>query len=408
MGFEFDSESSRGVNIKVVGIGGGGGNAIDRMMKAGMSSAELIAINTDKQALDFIQATQKLQIGDKVTKGMGAGASPERGERAAEECREDIAAVLQRADMVFVTAGMGGGTGTGAAPVVASIARELGALTVAVVTTPFSWEGTRRMATAKAGIEKLQENVDSIIIVPNDRLKLVSEDKITLQNAFDIADDVLRQGVQSISDLINEPGIVNLDFADVCSVMKDAGRSHMGVGRAGGADKATEAANMAINSPLLETSINGARSVIINITASPEVALEAIETASTLISQAAHPEANIIWGAAFDEMMNDEIKITVIATGFAQSGVKENFSPFDSKGLFGSKQFASPAADALRSASVSQPKMEQKPLPYPPQTQAGTAQKSQSQQYRAQQASSEKNEPGEDSYFDIAKMFRKK
>ena len=407
MPFEFDNEITRGVNIKVVGVGGGGGNAINRMCKAGMTSAEFIAINTDKQALDFVQATQKLQIGDKVTRGLGAGSLPERGQRAAEESRDDIAAVLQRADMVFVTAGMGGGTGTGAAPIVSSIAKELGALTIGIVTTPFTWEGLKRTKNAEAGVAILQETVDALIIVPNDRLKFVSEEKITLINAFEIADDVLRQGVQSISDLINVPGLVNLDFADVAAVMKDAGYAHMGIGRGAGKDKAIEAANAAITSPLLETSISGARSVIINITSSSDIGLEDIETASTMIAQSAHPEANIIWGAAFDEMMSDEIKITVIATGFAQSGVnsvgKDIFSE-QVNGLFSTNttyQRTDPSRTAI-------PSFEQKPLPKttPPQL------KPQTPQYKPQTAQQPKTEKGQatsdDDYFDIMNIFKHK
>ncbi|HOP10606.1 MAG TPA: cell division protein FtsZ [Oscillospiraceae bacterium] len=399
MPFEFDNETTRGVNIKVVGVGGGGGNAISRMCKSGMTSAEFIAVNTDKQALDFVQATQKLQIGDKVTKGLGAGSIPERGQRAAEESRDDIAATLQRADMVFVTAGMGGGTGTGAAPMVASIARELGALTIGIVTTPFTWEGLKRTKNAEAGVAMLQETVDALIIVPNDRLKLVSEEKITLLNAFEIADDVLRQGVQSISDLINVPGLVNLDFADVSAVMKDAGYAHMGIGKATGKDKAIEAANAAITSPLLETSISGARSVIINITSSPDIGLEDIETASTMIAQSAHPEANIIWGAAFDEMMSDEIKIIVIATGFAQSGVnsvgKDIFSE-QVNGLFSS---STPRPHTESAKTV--PSFEQKPLP-----------KTTPPQFKPQTPQTAKNDKApvtsDDDYFDIMNIFKHK
>ena len=316
MNFTLDNDFERTVNIKVAGIGGGGGNAVNRMISAGMKSVEFISINTDQQALYHSQATNKMQIGEKLTKGRGAGGEPEKGQRAAEESREEIAAALKGTQMIFITAGMGGGTGTGAAPIVAEIARELGILTVGIVTKPFEFEGKRRMAQAESGIAELRSQVDSLVVIPNERLKLISEQKITLANAFEAADDILRQGVQSISDLINVPGLVNLDFADVMAVMKDAGYAHMGVGRAQGKDKAELAATMAISSPLLETSINGARGVIINITSSPDVGLDEIDIASSMITKAAHPDANIIWGTAFDESFEDEMKITVIATGF--------------------------------------------------------------------------------------------
>ncbi len=320
MSFQFDNEFVDGVQIKVVGVGGGGGNAVNRMVVAGVQGVEFVSINTDRQALYRSQATQKIQIGEKLTHGMGAGANPEKGQRAAEESREEITAALKGTDMVFITAGMGGGTGTGAAPVVAEIARDLGILTVGIVTKPFSFEGRRRMEQAETGIAALREHVDSLVVIPNERLKMVSEQRITLANAFEVADDVLRQGVQSISQLIKIPGLVNLDFADVTAVMKDAGYAHMGLGRAGGKEKAEAAAEAAIASPLLETTIDGARGVIINITSSPDIDLEDVETASSMISRAAHPDATIIWGAAFDESMDDEICVTVIATGFVNDG----------------------------------------------------------------------------------------
>lgn len=302
--------------IKVIGVGGGGGNAINRMVKTEVRNVEFIAVNTDEHVLKFSQAAKKIQIGEKITKGKGAGSIPDIGKKSAEESKDDIAAVLKDTDMVFVTAGMGGGTGTGAAPVVAKIAKDMGILTVGVVTKPFSFEGKRRMAQAEQGIAELSGCVDSLIIVPNERLKFVSDQSITLQNAFLIADDVLRQGVQSISDLILVPGMVNLDFADVTAVMKEAGYAHMGIGKASGKDKATMAAEMAISSPLLETAIDGADGVIINVTASPNISLEDIDAASTMISEKASDEANIIWGAVIDEEMEDEISVTVIATGF--------------------------------------------------------------------------------------------
>ncbi len=316
MPFEIDNEESV-VQIKVVGVGGGGGNAVDRMVVMGVQGVEFITVNTDKQALFRSKAMQKIQIGDKVTHGKGAGSKPEIGQKAGEESREAIAAALRGSDMVFITAGMGGGTGTGAAPIVAEVARDMGILTVGIVTKPFAFEGKRRMEQAESGIAALREHVDSLVVIPNERLKLVSEQRITLVNAFSIADDVLRQGVQSISDLIKLPGLVNLDFADICAVMKDAGYAHMGVGRASGKEKAQLAASMAISSPLLETSINGAKGVIINITSSPDIGLDEIETAATMIQEQAHEDANIIWGTAFDESMDDEMSVTVIATGFA-------------------------------------------------------------------------------------------
>ena len=316
MPFEIDNENDV-VQIKVVGVGGGGGNAIDTMIESGVKGVDFIAINTDQQALNRSMATEKVTIGDNSTKGKGAGAKPEMGSKAASESREKIAEQLKGADMVFITAGMGGGTGTGAAPIVAEVARDLGVLTVGIVTKPFKFEGRRRMEQAEKGIENLCQHVDSLVIIPNERLHLISKEKLTLLNAFKAADDILRQGVQSISDLIKNPGIVNLDFADINSVMKDAGYAHMGVGRASGEDKARQAAERAISSPLLETSISGAMGVIINITSSPDIGLEEITIASEMIADMVHPDANIIWGTAFDESMEDEMSVTVIATGFS-------------------------------------------------------------------------------------------
>lgn len=316
MGYEFDAGMDSVVKIKVVGIGGGGNNAINRMITSNVGGVEYIAVNTDKMVLVSSQAQQKIPIGEKITKGQGAGAKPEVGSRAAEESIEEITAALEGADMVFITAGMGGGTGTGAAPVVAKVAKDMGILTVAIVTKPFGFEGKRRMEQAEAGIAKLSEIVDSLIVIPNERLKQVSDTRITLANAFEIADDVLRRGVASVVELINGLGIINLDFADVISVMHDAGFAHMGVGNAKGKDKAEAAARAAISSPLLETSITGARGIIINITASPDIGLEEIDVASSMITNEAHPDAMVIWGAAFDKSLEDEMKITVIATGF--------------------------------------------------------------------------------------------
>ncbi len=316
MAFEFEENATSGVNIKVVGVGGGGNNAVNRMIAANIRGVEFIAINTDKQALMRSAAPHKIAIGDKITKGHGAGANPEIGARAAEESQEDISAALKGADMVFITSGMGGGTGTGAAPVVAKIARDLGILTIGIVTKPFAFEGRKRMESAESGIENLRQAVDSLIIIPNERLKLISETRITLANAFAEADNILRHGVQSISDLINVDGFINLDFADVTAVMQNGGAAHMGVGSAAGKDKATEAPRLAISSPLLETSIAGARGILINITASPDIGLEEIETAAALISDEAHPDAQVIWGVAFDDSLEDTMTITVVATGF--------------------------------------------------------------------------------------------
>ena len=316
MAFILDEEMQNITNIKVIGVGGGGGNAVNRMVAAGLQGVEFVAMNTDQQALLNSRATQKVQLGAKLTKGRGAGADPEIGQRAAEESKDEIASALKGAQMAFITAGMGGGTGTGAAPVVAEVAHDLGILTVGIVTKPFAFEGRRKMNLAEQGIAALLMHVDSLIVIPNERLKLISQEKITLMNAFEAADNVLRQGVESISSLINIPAFINLDFADVRSIMKDADYAHMGVGSAKGAGKAENAAKAAISSPLLETSIAGARGVIINITSSPDIGLEEVEQASSLITQSAHPDANIIWGTAFDENLSDEMHVTVVATGF--------------------------------------------------------------------------------------------
>ena len=324
MPLQVADEQATVVQIKVVGVGGGGGNAINRMVDAGVKGVEFIAINTDKAALLKSKANQKIQIGDKTTSGMGAGGNPDNGRAAAEESRDEIAAAIKDADMIFITAGMGGGTGTGAAPIVAAIAKELGVLTVGIVTKPFAFEGKKRMTQAESGIAALREHVDSLVVIPNERLKFVSEEKITFKNAFDIADDVLRQGVQSISELINVTALVNLDFADVCSIMSDAGYAHMGVGIATGRDKAEQAARAAINSPLIETSMDNARGVIISITGSADIGLEEVEIASSIISDMAHPDATIIWGAQLDDKLEDTIRVTVVATGLGDDRKDEN------------------------------------------------------------------------------------
>ena len=350
--FNIDTEFDNCVSIKVLGVGGGGGNAINRMIQAGMQGVDFVSINTDHQALVFSQAAQKIQIGEKLTKGLGAGGDPTKGQRAAEESREEIAAALKGTNMVFITAGMGGGTGTGAAPVVAEIAKEMDILTVGVVTKPFKFEGKRRADQADMGITALKEQVDALVVIPNERLKTVSDQKITLSNAFMMADDVVRQGVQSISDLINVSGVVNLDFSDVTTIMKDAGYAHMGVGHASGKDKATQSAQAAISSPLLETSINGARGVIVNFTVSPDIDLEEIDVASSMIHEATNPEVNLIWGVAYDDNMSDEMKVTVIATGFEDSsidGLDYIFKavptmPSMASGKAGARQAAAPVA----------------------------------------------------------------
>ncbi len=339
MAFILDEELQNITNIKVVGVGGGGGNAVNRMVQSGLRGVEFISMNTDQQALFNSKATMKVQLGAKLTKGRGAGADPEVGQRSAEESRDEIANALKGAQMAFITAGMGGGTGTGAAPVVAEVAKEMGILTIGIVTKPFAFEGKRKLNMAEIGISGLLERVDSLIVIPNERLKLISKEKITLLNAFEAADNVLRQGVESISALINVAAFINLDFADVRSIMKDAGYAHMGVGSAKGQNKAEEAANAAISSPLLETSISGARGVIINITSSPDIGLDDVEKAATLITRSAHPDANIIWGAAFDESLKDEMCITVIATGFDIEAQQSAAPVVENAAAFGSVPF---------------------------------------------------------------------
>ena len=316
MPFELDEEFESGVNIKVVGVGGGGNNAVNRMISSNVRGVDFIAINTDKQALQKSAATHKIPIGEKITKGHGAGSNPDIGAKAAEESIEEIKTSLTGADMVFITTGMGGGTGTGAAPIVARIAKEMGMLTIGIVTKPFAFEGKKRKVQADAGIASLSQYVDSLVIIPNERLKQVSDKPSTMINAFEIADDVLSHGVQSISELINVPGYINLDFADVTSVMQDAGYAHMGVGYATGKEKAELSAKAAISSPLLETSINGAHGILGNITASPDISMEDIDIACTMIANEAHEDATVIWGVAFDPDMEDAMKITIIATGF--------------------------------------------------------------------------------------------
>lgn len=317
-------EVSQFANIKVVGVGGGGNNAVNRMIQAGLKGVTFYSVNTDLQALNFSLTEHKIQVGAKLTKGLGAGADPEVGFKAAEESRDALSQALRGSDMVFVTAGMGGGTGTGGTPVVAEVAKELGALTVGVVTRPFTFEGKKRAMQADKGIQELKGKVDTLIIIPNDRLLQVVDKKASINEAFRIADDVLRQGVQGISDLISVPGLINLDFADVKTIMMETGSALMGIGSARGENRAAEAARMAISSPLLETSIEGARGVLLSITAGPNLGLFEVNEAAEIIQQAADPEANIIFGAVIDESLDDEIRVTVIATGFdAKPATKE-------------------------------------------------------------------------------------
>ncbi|MEG6511938.1 cell division protein FtsZ [Desulforamulus ruminis] len=335
---DFELDLDHFANIKVIGVGGGGNNAVNRMISAGLKGVEFVAVNTDAQSLFLSQSNQKIQIGTKLTKGLGAGANPEIGCKAAEESRDEILQALKGADMVFVTAGMGGGTGTGAAPVVAEIAKEIGALTVGVVTKPFTFEGRKRLTQAESGIENLKTKVDTLITIPNDRLLQVIDKHTSIVEAFRIADDVLRQGVQGISDLIAVPGLINLDFADVKTIMKDTGSALMGIGSSTGENRATEAARAAISSPLLETSIEGARGVLLNITGGSSLGLFEVNEAAEIIAQAADPEANIIFGAVIDERMNEEVRVTVIATGFENRMAVKKDKP---KGEMEIKPFAS-------------------------------------------------------------------
>ncbi len=337
---EFEEENSNFAAIKVIGVGGAGTNAVNRMVDSGLKGVDFIAVNTDKQALALSKATSKIQIGEKLTKGLGAGANPEIGQRAAEESREEILQTIKGADLVFVTCGMGGGTGTGAAPVIAEIAREMGALTIGVVSKPFLFEGRQRMKNAENGIEQLKSRVDTLVVVPNDRLLQVVTKGTTMTEAFRIADDTLRQGIQGISDLIAVPALVNLDFADVRTVMESRGLAHMGIGIGKGESRMVDAAKQAVSSPMLETSIDGARAVLINITGGTDMSILDINEAAQLITQAADPEANIIFGAGIDESLNDEVHITVIATGFEKS-------PFPPKAMPSRKTSVERTVDAI-------------------------------------------------------------
>jgi len=334
---DFDVEVEQFAKIKVIGCGGSGNNAVNRMIAEGLKNVEFIAINTDKQALMLSKATQKIQIGEKLTKGLGAGANPEIGKKAAEESKDEIANAIKGADMVFITAGLGGGTGTGAAPIIAELAKSMGILTVGVVTKPFPFEGRKRMQQAEIGMKNLKERVDTLVTIPNERLLSIVDKKTSLMESFKMADDVLRQGVQGISDLITIPGLVNLDFADVKTIMLDKGLAHMGVGRGTGDSRAKEAAKQAISSPLLETSILGSTGVLLNITGGFDLGLLEINEAAEIVQQSADPDANIIFGAVIDENIKDEIRITVIATGFEanKASIKQDIADKYAVGEFG-------------------------------------------------------------------------
>jgi cell division protein FtsZ len=308
-------------SIKVIGIGGGGGNAVNRMIEEGLGGVEFISINTDAQALILSKAKTRVRIGDKLTRGLGAGGNPEIGRKAAEESADELYEVLRGADMVFITSGMGGGTGTGGAPVIAQVAKELGALTIGVVTRPFTFEGSRRIQAAESGIEALKSQVDTLIVIPNDRLLQIVDKRASLQDAFGMADDVLRQGIQGISELITVPGLINLDFADVRTIMSEGGAALMAVGRASGEDRARVAAEEAISSSLLDVTIDGARGILFNVTGGPNMSLFEVNEAAAIIKETAHPDVNLIFGAVIDENMADEVRITVIATGFEQTRV---------------------------------------------------------------------------------------
>jgi len=348
-------------SIKVVGIGGGGGNAVNRMIEEGLGGVEFIAINTDAQALLLSKAKTRVRVGEKLTRGLGAGGNPEVGRKAAEESADELYEVLRGADMVFITSGMGGGTGTGGAPIVAQVARELGALTIGVVTRPFTFEGSRRIQAAEAGIEALKSQVDTLIVIPNDRLLQIVDKRASLQDAFGMADDVLRQGIQGISELITVPGLINLDFADVRTIMSEGGAALMAVGRASGEDRARKAAEEAISSSLLDVTIDGARGILFNVTGGPNMTLFEVNEAAAIIKETAHPDVNLIFGAVIDENMGDEIRITVIATGFEQSRVATR------RPVTTSARVSTPAAQPARPA----PRPAQEP-PAAPETETET------------------------------------
>ena len=402
MTFEHDDTLESSVNIKVIGVGGGGNNAVNRMISTNIRGVQFVSINTDRQALRRSDAPNQLVIGEKITKGFGAGANPAIGARAAEESIDEIKAMLTGADMVFVTSGMGGGTGTGAAPIVAKIAKEMDILTVGIVTKPFAFEGKKRMDQAEEGIAELSQYVDSLVVIPNERLKQVSETRITLTNAFEIADDVLRRGVQSISELINVPEYINLDFADVTSVMSNAGYAHMGVGSASGKDKAELAAKAAISSPLLETSIKGARGILISISGSPDIGLEDVDLACNMVYNEAHPDANVIWGCALDPELEDEMRITIIATGFEKK--PEDDDNGTKRPAFGAAPAAAKPAASAPAAAPAAPVAPAAPaVPTAPAAPANHAQTVQAPARAAEQAP--KAESAEDKKKSIVDSF---
>ena len=336
----FQAESF--AQIRVIGVGGGGSNAVNRMIAEGLSGVDFMAINTDAQALMLSDAPKRVRIGDKLTRGLGVGGDSELGRKAAEESSDELAQVLEGSDMVFITAGMGGGTGTGASPIIARIAREMGALSIGVVTRPFTWEGSVRSETARAGVEQFKEEVDTLIVIPNDRLLEITDKRVSLQDAFSLADDVLRQGVQGVSELITVPGLINLDFADVRTIMSQGGAALMAVGRASGDGRAVEAAQQAISSRLLDITIDGARGILFNVTGGPDLSLFEVNEAASIIKQTAHPDVNLIFGAVIDESMSEEIRITVIATGFDQTESR----PRVARATFSEKvEFPAPAFD---------------------------------------------------------------
>jgi cell division protein FtsZ len=352
--------------IKVVGVGGGGGNAVNRMINEGLGGVEFISINTDNQALMLSKAKTRVRIGDKLTRGLGAGGNPEIGHKAAEESADELYEVLRGADMVFIACGMGGGTGTGASPIVAQIAKELGALTIGVVTRPFTFEGARRTQAAEAGIEALKSQVDTLIVIPNDRLAQIADKRATLQQAFSLADDVLRQGIQGISELITVPALINLDFADVRTIMSEGGAALMAVGRATGDDRARKAADAAISSSLLDVTIDGARGILFNITGGSDMTLFEINEAAAIIKESAHPDVNLIFGAQVDESMGDEVRITVIATGFEHSRVARRIDA----------QSAMPLRQPVQQPRIASPAPQQQQPQQPPQRMSAQPQQS--------------------------------
>jgi len=359
--------------IKVVGVGGGGGNAVNRMVNEGLGGVEFIAVNTDNQALMLSKAKTRVRIGDKLTRGLGAGGNPEIGKKAAEESSDDLYEVLRGADMVFIASGMGGGTGTGASPMVAQIAKELGALTIGVVTRPFTFEGSRRTQIAETGIETLKSQVDTLIVIPNDRLLQIADKRASLQQAFSLADDVLRQGIQGISELITVPALINLDFADVRTIMSEGGAALMAVGRSDGDDRARTAAEAAISSGLLDVTIDGARGILFNITGGPDLSLFEVNEAAAIIKESAHPEVNMIFGAQIDENMGDEVRITVIATGFEQSRVKNRLDV--QQAMRQPVQRQQPQTSQPQVQQPSQPAQQQQPQVRSPQQQPAQPQR---------------------------------